>query len=106
MSDFNASVALPTELIQEFVQLLSDKKNFDKWKAITLGLKVAQWLVETFAGSAVTVSANVPEGRVTKKKVAEALSALVSTNQPVAKAAIPMWLLPVIIKLVIKWLAK
>jgi len=50
MSDFNASVALPTELIQEFVQLLSDKKNFDKWKAITLGLKVAQWLVETFAG--------------------------------------------------------
>jgi hypothetical protein len=106
MSDFNASVALPTELIQEFVQLLSDKKNFDKWKAITLGLKVAQWLVETFAGSAVTVSANVPEGRVTKKKVAEALSALVSTDQPVAKAAIPMWLLPVIIKLVIKWLAK
>ena len=106
MSDFNASVALPTELIQEFVQLLSDKKNFDKWKAITLGLKVAQWLVETFAGSAVTVSANVPEGRVTKKKVAEALSALVSTVQPVAKAAIPMWLLPVIIKLVIKWLAK
>jgi hypothetical protein len=106
MSDFNASVALPTELIQEFVQLLSDKKNFDKWKAITLGLKVAQWLVETFAGSAITVSANVPEGRVTKKKVAEALSALVNTDQPVAKAAIPMWLLPVIIKLVIKWLAK
>jgi hypothetical protein len=106
MSDFSAKVAIPTDLIQEFIALLSDKANFDKWKAITLGLKVAQWLVETFAGSAVTLSANVPEGRVTKKKVAEALSAIVNIEQPVAKAAIPMWLLPVIIKLVIKWLAK
>jgi hypothetical protein len=105
MSEFEAKVAIPTELIQEFVELLTNKNGFDKWKAVTLGLKVAQWLAETFGGSSVALAQKVPEGRVTNKKVADALSALVE-NGSVAKAAIPLWLLPVIIKLVIKWLAK
>lgn len=107
MSDnFETKVSIPTDLIQEFIELLTKKEAFDKWKAITLGLKVAQWLVDTFSGSITAMSANVPEGRATNKKVADALSALINNDQTVAKAAIPMWLLPVIIKLVIKWLAK
>jgi hypothetical protein len=105
MSEFTTKVAIPTDLIQEFVELLTNKGAFDKWKAITLGLKVAQWLAETFTGSSVALAHKVPEGRVTNKKVAEALSSLVS-NEPVAKSAIAAWLLPVIIKLIIKWLAK
>jgi hypothetical protein len=105
MSEFEIKVAVPTDLIQEFVELLSNKGAFDKWKAITLGLKVAQWLAETFGVSTVALAQKVPEGRVTNKKVADALSALVE-NGSVAKSAIPLWLLPVIIKLLVKWLAK
>lgn len=105
-AEFEAKVAIPTELIAEFVQLLTNKQSFDKWKAIQLGLKVAQWLVDTFGGSPIALSAKLPPGtRMSNKKVADALTALSSGNS-VAKAAIPIWLLPIIMKLVIKWLAK
>lgn len=105
MADFEANAAIPTDLIQEFIELLTNKGSFDKWKAIRLGLKVAQWLVDTFGNNLVAMQAKVPEGRVTNKKVAEALSAIIA-NGNVAKAAIPLWLLPVIIKLIAKWLLK
>lgn len=105
-AEFEAKVAIPTDLIAEFVELLTNKKSFDKWKAIQLGLKVAQWLVETFGGSPIALTAKLPPGtRMSNKKVADALTAL-SSGDSVAKAAIPIWLLPIIIKLVIKWLAK
>lgn len=103
-AEFQAQVAVPTDLIKEFVELLTNKGSFDKWKAITLGLKVAQWLVDNFGGVS-AASTKIPEGRATTKKVAEALTALTEKGVT-SKAAIPMWLLPIIIKLVIKWLAK
>jgi hypothetical protein len=105
MSEFTASAAIPTDLIQEFIELLTNKGSFDKWKAIKLGLKVAQWLADTFSTSNIALASKVPEGRVTNKKVADALKAIVST-EPVAKSAIAAWLLPVIIKLIIKWMTK
>jgi len=103
-AEFETKVAIPTELIKEFIDLLNSKDGFDKWKAINLGLKVAQWLVETFGDSQVTLQSKVPEGRVTKKKVADALQGVLDGG-PSAKA-IPLWLLPVIVKLITIWLTK
>jgi hypothetical protein len=103
--DFQAKVAIPTDLIQEFVELISNKDKFDKWKAIALGLKVAQWLVDTFANTSIALGEGIPEGRISQKKVAEALSTL-ANDGVVAKGAIPAWLLMAVIKLVINWMAK
>lgn len=105
MSEFEAKAAIPTDLIQDFIELLTNKGSFDKWKAIKLGLKVAQWLADTFGNATVALQSGVPEGRVTNKKVADVLSAIIE-NEAVAKSAIPLWLLPVIIKLIAKWLLK
>ncbi len=104
-NDFEAKVAIPTELVQEFVELLVNKNKFDKWKAITLGLKVAQWLVDTFANTSLALTNGVKEGRVSQKKVAEALSTLASSDTT-AKGAIPAWLLIAVVKLVINWMSK
>lgn len=104
-SDFEAKVAIPTELIQELAEMLLNKDKFDKWKAITLGLKVAQWLVDTFANTAITLSEGVQDGRISQKKVGEALSAL-ATSDTTAKGAIPAWLLIALVKLIINWMTK
>lgn len=103
MSDFEAKVAIPTDLIQEFVELLTNKEAFDKWKAIRLGLKVAQWLVDSFGVASADPSGHPEE--MTEEQLAETLKPYAAENAVVA-SAFPVWLLPIIIKLVIKWLAK
>lgn len=105
MPAFEIKVAIPTGIIQEFIQLLTSKEAFDKWKAISLGLEVAKWLSDNFGICAMSADNKTPPGRMTNKKVAAALSAVIA-NGPVAKSAIPLWLVPIIIKLLAKWLAK
>ena len=98
-------VSLPTGIVEEFVQLLTSKEAFNKWKAISLGLEVAKWLLDNFGISVMSSENKTPPGRMTNKKVAAALSAIAASG-PVAKSAIPLWLLPIVIKLLAKWLAK
>jgi hypothetical protein len=91
-AEFETKVAIPTELIKEFIDLLNSKDGFDKWKAINLGLKVAQWLVETFGDSQVTLQNK------------DALQGVLDGGH--SAKAIPLWLLPVIVKLITIWLTK
>lgn len=102
-AEFEAKVAIPTELIQEFIQLLTNKESFDKWQAIKLALKVAQWLVDSFGGLSATAEGKPEE--LTEEQLADALKPYASEGA-VTASALPVWLLPIIIKLVIKWLAK
>jgi hypothetical protein len=102
-ADFEAKVSIPTDLIQEFVELLTNKESFDKWKAVRLALKVAQWLVDSFGGLSAPAE-DKPE-ELTEEQLAEALKPYSVEDAVVAKA-IPVWLLPIIAKLIIKWLTK
>jgi hypothetical protein len=102
-AEFETKISLPIDLIQEFVELLTNKESFDKWKAIQLALKVAQWLVDSFGGLSATAEGKPEE--LTEEQLAEALKPYASEGA-VTASALPVWLLPIIIKLVIKWLAK
>lgn len=96
--------AIPSDLIKEFLALLNGEVPFDKWKAIKLGLKIAQWAYETFGDAFTSASAKPPAGtRVSKKKLVEALKAI-SADGDVSAKSFPIWLIPIILKLVLKWL--
>jgi hypothetical protein len=99
------AVSIPTDLIREFIDILSGKTPFDKFKAVKLGLQLAQWAYDTFGDVFTAASVKAPPGtRVSKKKLIEALKAL-SDKDEVSAKAFPVWLIPIILKLVLKWMA-
>lgn len=84
--------------------MLTGKAKFDKWKAIYAAMEVSTYLMK-YAVDAYSVKA-IRGSKVSKKVVGQTLEALVEKKKKPTAAAfdVPVWLLPILVKLVLKWI--
>lgn len=84
--------------------MLTGKTPFDKWKAIYAAMDVSSYLMkyaaDTYSDKAIRAS------KVSKKAVGQVLEKLVEGKRKPSTTTfdIPVWLLPILIKLVVKWI--
>jgi hypothetical protein len=104
MSVVTIKSTFPEEAAKYIADLVTGKKKFNRWEAITHGMTLANYLVDLFGNSSSVKSKTFKAGRVSKKQIADALNAACSGGNPAVKAAVPVWLLPVILNLVKAWL--
>ena len=101
---FSAKIStFPLDAAKLLADMLTGKAPFDRWKAIYSSMELATYLM----GCAVDVYAtkSVKAARISKKKIGEALESLVNhkSKPSAASSDIPVWLLPILIKLILKW---
>lgn len=104
MSVVTIKSTFPEEAAKYIADLITGKKKFNRWEAITHGMTLANYLVDLFGSTASVKSKTLKAGRVSKKQVADALNAACTGGNVGVKAAVPAWLLPVILNLVKRWL--
>jgi hypothetical protein len=84
--------------------MLTGKVAFDKWKAIYAAMEVSAYLMkyaaDTYSAKAIRAS------KVSKKVVGQALEKLVEGKRRPSAATfdIPVWLLPILVKMILKWI--
>ena len=93
----------PMSAAKLLAEMLTGKVPFDRWKAIYASMELATYLM----GYAVDVYAtkSVKAARISQKKIGETLDKLVNQKSKPAASSfdIPVWLLPILIKLILKW---
>ena len=84
--------------------MLTGKVAFDKWKAIYAAMDVSAYLMKYAADTYSAKAIRAP--KASKKAVGQALEKLVEGKRSPSTAAfdIPVWLLPILVKLVVKWI--
>jgi hypothetical protein len=98
------SIDFPFAAAKTLADMLTGKAKFDKWKAITAGMQIMTYLA-SYASDLYGVKA-IKASRISKKEVGETLDKIVSNKGKIAAASfeIPVWLMPILVKLVLKWI--
>ena len=98
------SVDFPFSAAKVLADMLTGKSKFDKWKAVTAGMQVLTYLV-TYASELYGVK-GIKASKISKKKVGEELEKIAASKGKAAAASfsIPVWLMPILVKLVLKWI--
>ena len=94
----------PMESVRKLAEMLTGKSEFKRWEAIYAAMEIATYLMQ-FASESYAVK-SIKAAKVSKKSVAEALQKIIDNKEkPVAASFdIPVWLLPILVKLIIKWI--
>ena len=98
------SIDFPFAAAKTLADMLTGKTKFDKWKAITAGMQIMTYLA-SYASDLYGVKA-IKASKISKKEVGETLDKIVSNKGKIATASfeIPVWLMPILVKLVLKWI--
>lgn len=94
----------PFAAAKVLADMLTGKAGFDKWKAIYAAMEVSAYLMK-YAASTYSVKA-IRAPKVSKKVVGQTLEAMIDRKKKPAAATfdIPVWLLPILVKLIAKWI--
>jgi len=92
----------PEDALTDLIGMLKGEKKFDRWAAISAGIKLADYLTGLFSGGSSVKS--LKAGRYSKVATLKALEGLKSAPGEVKANAIPAWLIPILLKLAQKWL--
>jgi hypothetical protein len=96
--------AFPEDALSDLIAMLKGDKKFDRWTAISAAIKLADYLTGLFGSSSgVANTKSQKPGRYSKDATIKALEGLKSDGE-VKVAAIPAWLVPILLKLAQKWL--
>ena len=99
------SSKFPVESASMIVDMLRGKTPFDKWKAIYAALELITFITSYAADTYSSKSVRAP--KLSQKVIADALEAAISKKKGGVTASsldIPVWLLPILIKLLLKWI--
>ncbi len=102
---FKAKAAqFPTEAACTLVDMLRKKVPFDKWKAIYAAMELITYLMSYASDAYSTKSVRAPKASV--KVIASTLESVANRSKQVSTSSfdIPVWLLPILIKLLLKWI--
>lgn len=100
-----SSSSFPTASATLIIDMLRGKVKFDKWKAAHAALELITYMM-SYAADAYSIKA-VRAPKASKKLVADTLEKAISSKGNGVKASsfdIPVWLLPILIKLMLKWI--
>ena len=101
----NFPTAVPEDDFGYLIGVLTGGKKIERLPAAKAAYNIVGYLLGKFLGSATTESVAKPK-KVSKKQIAEALTALKVANGEVASVkAFPAWLIPVLLDLASKWVA-
>lgn len=94
----------PMESVRKLAEMLTGKAVFKRWDAIYSAMDIATYLMQ-FAAESYAVK-SIKATKVSKKTVALALQKILDNKEKTVAASfdIPVWLLPILVKLVIKWI--
>lgn len=98
------AAGFPTESVTIIIDMLRGTIPFEKWKAIKAALEVITYMM-SFAADTYSVKA-VRAPKASKKVIADTLEkSLLKQNSDVKALSfdIPLWLLPILIKMLLKW---
>jgi hypothetical protein len=99
------SSKFPVESASMIVDMLRGKTPFDKWKAIYAALELITFITSYAADTYSSKSVRAP--KLSQKVIADALEAAIAKKKGGVTASsldIPVWLLPILIKLLLKWI--
>lgn len=95
----------PEDALTTLINMLKGDAKFDRWAAIGAAIKLADYLTGLFGGSSGASSVkSLKAGRYSKKLTIDALQALKAAPGEIKAAALPAWLVPLLLKLAQKWL--
>ncbi len=94
----------PESSFKDLISMILGTESFNKWKAVISAIHVAEYLMQFFVEEPFS-SKGIKTARVSKKAIAEALIKISTTSsEPSIKSfEIPIWLLPVLLNLIVKW---
>ena len=99
------SSKFPVESASMIVDMLRGKTPFDKWKAIYAALELITFITSYAADTYSSKSVRAP--KMSQKVIADSLEAIIVKKKGGITASsfdIPVWLLPILIKLLLKWI--
>lgn len=95
----------PTESVTLIIDMLRGTIPFEKWKAAKAALELITYMM-SFAVDTYSVKA-VRAPKASKKVIADTLEKAITKHNSEIKASsfdIPLWLLPILIKMLLKWI--
>jgi hypothetical protein len=99
-----SSGGFPTDAASVLVDMLRGTVPFEKWKAIHAALELITYMM-SYAADAYSVKA-VKAPKASKKLIADTLEKAMLNKPGTVKAtsfSVPAWLLPILIKMLLKW---
>jgi|OM-RGC.v1.026684029 hypothetical protein len=99
------AIGFPTASATLLIGMIRGKIPFDKWKAAHAALELITYMMSYAADSYSLKAVRAP--KASKKLVADTLESVINQNSSGIKASsftIPVWLLPILIKLLLKWI--
>lgn len=101
------SKSFPVEAASIVVDMLRGKVPFDKWKAIYAALELITFLSSYIAGDYTTMTSRAP--KLSKKVIADTIEKIAASKKTGISASsfdVPVWLLPILVRLLLKWVEK
>ena len=101
------SKSFPVEAASIVVDMLRGKVPFDKWKAIYAALELITFLSSYIAGDYTTMTSRAP--KLSKKVIADTIEKIAASKKTGISASsfdVPVWLLPVLVRLLLKWVER
>ena len=94
----------PMESVRKLAEMLTGKATFKRWDAIYAAMDIVTYLMQ-FAAESYAVK-SIKAAKVSKKSVALALQKILDSKEKSVAVSfdIPVWLLPILVKLIIKWI--
>lgn len=101
------AVAFPSEAVQYLIDVLTGTVPFDKLKAISSAWQVISYLLSLFTSSEALAAAGsrVKVKSFNSEKLVAALENLKGGDEAVKAVALPDWVLAMLLKLLLRWLA-
>jgi hypothetical protein len=101
------SKSFPLEAAAVIVDMLRGKVPFNdnKWKAIYAALELITFLSSYVAGEYTTKASRAP--KLSKKVIADTIEKIAASKKTGISASsfdVPVWLLPILAKLLLKWI--
>lgn len=103
MAAATAKGIFPEDTAKKLIDMLKGKIPFSRWEAIDAALDLSKYLTGLFGGDTGASAKSFKAPRLSKKAVIDVLSAYTDKSTTTAKA-LPVWLLPLLLKLGQKWL--